>query len=79
MWSSCSCRAVVRTGTRCPECHSLVSPGPTAAAALLGLTLSGCFGKSVPLYGAEITDYVEHTGVDTTEDSAPDTADSGGT
>lgn len=81
MWSSCACRTVVRIGTSCPSCGSRVGPGPTAAAALLGLQLAGCWTKNVPLYGVEITDHVvydstpEETGLDPGDSAA--TADTG--
>lgn len=53
---SCSCHYRAEE-PGCPHCGSSSTSGRAAAALLLGLTLtSGCFGKSVAMYGVAITD-----------------------
>jgi hypothetical protein len=78
MWSSCGCGARARAGSRCPHCGAAVSASSrTVAAALLGLTLTGCVVKNQPLYGVTFTDTLTDS-TDTTESaSSAETGDSG--
>jgi hypothetical protein len=71
MW--CSCGSLVRSGPACPSCGSHTRRSSTAAAVLLGLTLTGCdlLPKNEPLYGVTVVP-VPHS-----EQTTTDTGDTG--